>query len=396
MTDTALHDRVRRRIVDLAPTALELCRTIHAHPEVAFAEHRTMQVTSDVLERAGFTVQRAAGGIATALTADYGDGDFRVGIVGEFDALPEIGHACGHNVITGAAALAAMALADVAGELGITLRFFGAPAEEYGGGKVLMIEAGLFDDTDVAMMIHPTPYSSAECHVLAIGDLDVTFTGRPAHASVAPYEGLNAADAMTVAQVAIGLLRQQLAPGDQVHGIVTRGGEVANVIPGRTTASYNIRSRTAADLARLRERVTDCFRAGALATGCQVEFGAVPPDYSDFHNNEILVRTYQRRAEELGYTFPSAGEPVEPKGSTDMANLSKVVPALHPMVRIECGDAVNHQYEFAAHCGGPAGDKVVVDGGTAMALTVIDLATEQADRLALIRAAADMNPSRRH
>lgn len=390
MAGSAVQDRVRKRLGELTASAIGLSRSIHAHPELAFAEHWTMRETAEFMENAGFTVARAAGGIATAMTADHGSGDFRVGIVGEFDALPEIGHACGHNVITGAAALAACALRDVVDDLGISLRFLGAPAEEYGAGKVAMIEAGLFDNLDVAMMVHPTPYSTAACHVLAIGDVDVTFTGKPAHASWAPYEGLNAADAMTVAQVAIGLMRQQLHPGEQVHGIVTHGGEVANVIPGHTRASYNIRARTGEGLASLRERVSNCFRAGALATGCDVEFADVPPDYTDFNNNEILVRTYQRRAEELGHTFPAPGEPVEPKASTDMANVSKVLPSLHPMMRIECGDAVNHQFEFAAYCGGPAGDKVVVDGGTAMALTVVDLATTRADRLTLIETAAAM------
>ena len=197
-------------------------------------------------------------------------------VCAEYDALPDIGHACGHNIIAATAVGAGLALAAVADDLGLTVRVLGTPAEEGGGGKVLMLERGAFAGVHAAMMVHPWPTERLTATCLAVAHYDVRYHGREAHASAAPWEGVNAQDALTVAQVAIGLLRQQLPPGDQVHGVVTKSSSAANVIPAAVTARYMVRSRTAAGLAALRPRVDACFEAGALATGCTARLrGAV-------------------------------------------------------------------------------------------------------------------------
>src|SRR6202789_3725755 len=266
-TNTALdsvEDAVRRRGVDL----VELSHAIHAEPELAFAEHRSCAKTQALVAERGFEITAAAGGLDTAFRADFCSGQLTVGVCAEYDALPGIGHACCHNIIAASAVGAALALADVADQLGLTVALVGTPAEEFGGGKVLLLNAGVFDDLAVAVMVHPGPVDIAAARSLTLAAVRVTYRGKEAHASAAPFLGVNAADAVTVAQVAIGLLRQQLAPGQQVHGIVTVGGQVANVIPGRTELQYTMRATDASSLADLEAKVGDCFLAGAVATGC--------------------------------------------------------------------------------------------------------------------------------
>src|ERR1700742_305744 len=223
----SVEDVVRRRGVDL----VELSHAIHAEPELAFAEHRSCAKTQALVSERGFEVTPGAGGLDTAFRADFGSGPLVIGVCAEYDALPEIGHACGHNIIAASAVGTALALAEVADELGLTVALIGTPAEEAGGGKVLLLQAGAFDDVAVAVMVHPGPLDIAAARSLALSEVTVRYTGRESHAAVAPYLGVNAADAVTVAQVAIGLLRQHLVPGQMVHGIVTDGGQATNVIP---------------------------------------------------------------------------------------------------------------------------------------------------------------------
>src|ERR1700759_3375563 len=257
-------DTVRRRSGDL----VELSHSIHAEPELAFDEHRSCAKAQTLVAERGFEITAAAGGLDTAFRADYGSGPLTVGVCAEYDALPEIGHACGHNIIAASAVGAALALADVADELGLRVALLGTPAEEFGGGKVLLLNAGVFDDLAVAVMVHPGPVDIAAARSLTLSAVRVQYHGREAHASAAPFLGVNAADAVTVAQVAIGLLRQQLAPGQQMHGIVTRGGQVANVIPGRTELQYTMRAVNAESLHALEDKMAGCFAAGSVGTGC--------------------------------------------------------------------------------------------------------------------------------
>src|SRR6201997_4166837 len=231
-----VEDVVRRRGADL----VELSHAIHAEPELAFAEYRSCAKVQALVAERGFEITTPAGGLDTAFRADFGSGPLVVGICAEYDALPEIGHACGHNIIAASAGGPALALAEVGDDLGLTVALLGTPAEEFGGGKVLLLNAGVFDDLAVAVMVHPGPVDIAAARSLTLSAVRVEYRGREAHASAPPFLGVKAADAATVAQVAIGLLRQQLAPGQQVHGIVSEGGQVANVIPSRTEMQYTM------------------------------------------------------------------------------------------------------------------------------------------------------------
>ena len=248
----------------------ELCRlshSIHAEPELAFAEHRSATKVAQLAEAEGFEVEYAVGGLETAFTATYGTGSLVIGLCAEYDALPEIGHACGHNVIAAASTGAALALREVADRLDLTIKLLGTPAEESGGGKVLLLERGVFDDVAMAMMVHPAPDETCACTSLAITDLRLQYSGMAAHAASAPHRGRNAADALTVAQVAVGLLRQHLEPRHMLHGIVTHGGAAPNIIPAHTSAVYYLRAPDAGSLRQLEARVRDCFEAGPWPPG---------------------------------------------------------------------------------------------------------------------------------
>lgn len=242
---------VRRRGGDL----VELSHAIHAEPELAFAEHRSCAKAQALVAERGFEITAAPGGLDTAFRADYGSGPLTVGVCAEYDALPEIGHACGHNIIAASAVGTALALAEVADELGLRVALLGTPAEEAGGGKALLLRAGVFDDIAAAVMLHPGPTDIAAARSLALSEATITYRGTESHAAVAPHLGINAADAVTVAQVAVGLLRQQLAPGQLVHGIVTDGGQAVNVIPGRATLQYAMRAVEADSLRELEGRM---------------------------------------------------------------------------------------------------------------------------------------------
>ncbi|WP_199439509.1 M20 family metallopeptidase [Umezawaea beigongshangensis] len=379
----------RSAVERYADALVSLSRSIHAEPELAFQEHRSAEKVAGLLEGEGFEVERGVADLDTAFTATYGSGDLVLGLCAEYDALPEVGHACGHNVIAAASAGAALALRDVADALGITVRVIGTPAEEVGGGKVLLLERGVFDDVALAMMVHPAPYEACAARSLAITDVEVHYTGKPSHAAAAPHLGVNAGDAITVAQVAIGLLRQHLEPGQMVSGIVTRGGTVPNVVPARTSAMFDLRADDADSLRRLEARVQNCFTAGALATGCTHEVVQVSPVYAELTPDEWLADAYRRAVTDLGRApLSRAAERGEKIGSTDMGNVTRVLPAIHPTIAIDCGDAVNHQIEFATACASASADRAVLEGALAMAWTTISAATDDEQRGRLLTAAA--------
>lgn len=371
----SVKEMCQRTVAAAEEDLLGISHRIHADPELGFEEFRAAQLLSTELEQRGFVLERGLADMPTAFRASLGDGPLTVGICVEYDALPGIGHACGHNVIAAAGMTAAFGLAPLVDELGITLVVFGTPAEENGGGKVLLIEAGAFDGVDLAMMVHPSNKEQSRTHCLAIGELRVRFIGKNAHASAAPYEGINAADAATLTQVAVGLLRQQLHPGDQIHGFISHGGEAANVIPAETELVFNFRSPKLETLNRLEQRIRACVEGAATATGCRYEADSDAPPYSEFDNNDVLADLYRANAEALGRVFDHEDD-TSPVGSTDMANVSRVVPAIHPMLDIDCGSAVNHQPEFAAHCVSASADRAAIDGGLSMAWTIIDVATD--------------------
>ena len=373
----SVEDAVHRRSGDL----VALSHDIHAEPELAFAEHRSCAKTQAMAAERGFLIEAAPGGLDTAFRAVYGSGSLVVGICAEYDALPGIGHACGHNIIAASAVGTALALAEVADALDLTVVLIGTPAEEAGGGKVLLLNAGAFDDIAASVMLHPGPADIAAARSLALSEVAVSYTGRESHAAVAPYLGINAADAVTVAQVAVGLLRQQLAPGQMMHGIVTDGGQATNVIPAHAELRYTMRANDMESLRALEARMAGCFASGALATGCEHTVVETAPPYDALAPDPFLAAVFRAEMIRNGrHPLPVELEAALPLGSTDMGNVTQVLPGIHPVVGIDAGGASLHQPQFAAAAAGASADKAVIDGSIMLARTVVALAENAAER----------------
>ena len=372
----------RERVTQARDELVALSHRIHANPELGFEEEQACAWLCELLEGAGLQVERGVGDLPTAFAARAGSGPLHMVVCAEYDALPAVGHACGHNVIAAMAAGAGMALARVADDAGLRVTVLGTTAEEGGGGKILLLKRGAFDGAHAAMMVHPSPYEQPEMPIIAVNHLKVAYTGKEAHASAYPFLGVNAADALVVAQTAIGLLRQHLRPSDRVHGIVTKGGDAANIIPAHTTADWMVRAADLEQLEEVRAKVARCFEAGALATGATLELSEDHDPYSEMRHDHELSALYQRNAEALGRTF--IGRSDRGAGSTDMGNVSLALPSIHPTIGIDSLPAVNHQPEFTASCATPAADQAVVDGAVAMAWAAIDAAADQALRERLL------------
>jgi amidohydrolase len=377
----------RERFQEVREGLIELSHRIHAHPELGFEEEKASAWLADWLDAAGFAVERGIGGLPTAFVAQAGAGPLHVALCAEYDCLPGIGHACGHNIIAAMAVGAAIAAAKVADGVGLTLRVIGTPAEEVGNasGKILLLERGAFEGVHAAMMVHPAPFDMLTAKIIAASMFEVHYTGKESHASAFPELGINAADALTVAQTALGLLRQHIRSTDRIHGIVTKGGDAPNVVPAHTSARYIIRSETLGQLTDLRPRVYRCFEAAALATGARMEITGGDKPYAEMRHDAQMAALYRRNSEALGRGFPDLGEwETRPTGSTDMGNVSLAIPSIHPMIGINSLPAVNHQPEFAAHCITAAADQALQDGALAMAWTTIDLAADETVRQRLL------------
>jgi amidohydrolase len=364
-------DRVKHFTRDL----LALSHRIHANPELGFEEERAAAWVAGALADAGFSIENGICELPTAFRARKGSGPLHLAICAEYDCLPGIGHACGHNIIAASAVGAAIGAASVADELGLTVSVIGTPAEEGGGGKIMLLERGAFAGAHAAMMVHPAPLDVVEPPILALTQFEVRYTGKEAHAAAFPEYGINAADALTVAQTAIGLLRQHIRAGDRVHGIVTNGGDAPNIVPAHTCAKYIVRAQSLRDLEEIRGKVMRCFEAGALATGSTLAVSEDHSPYAEMLHDHALAAHYRRNAEALGRSFPEMSAVLErAAGSTDMGNVSLALPSIHPMIGIASLPAVNHQPEFTAHCITEAADQAVIDGALAMAWTAVDVA----------------------
>ncbi|GAA5067777.1 M20 family metallopeptidase [Nocardia callitridis] len=373
-------------IAAAADRLIALAHSIHAEPELAFEEVRSVAKVIEPLTERGFVIERGVADLPTAFRASYGSGPLTVGVCAEYDALPDMGHACGHNIIAATAVGAGLGLAEVADALGITVVVLGTPAEESGGGKVLMLERGAFDDLAMAIMVHPGPLDIAGATSLALADLSVVFHGREAHASAAPELGRNAGDAVTIAQVAIGLLRQHIQPGQQLHGIVGQGGAAPNIVPGRAELLYYLRAADSASLDDLTRRASACFEAGALASGCTHEVATLSPTYTELTPDPALLSVYRAQIADLG-RVPIAPEleRQRPLGSTDMGNVTNVVPGIHPVIGVDAGGAVTHQPGFATASVNASADRAVLDGARALARTAITTASDPVERDRLLQ-----------
>lgn len=378
-------DALRHAIDEAADDLIEVSHFVHAHPEIGYEEFQSAEAVARAAQSAGFAVERGIADLPTAFIATRGTGELRIAFCAEYDALPDVGHACGHNIIAAASLGAAIGLAAIADEIDVTVILLGTPSEEGGGGKIDLINAGYFRDVHAAMMVHPWPNERLEATCLAVDHFDVTYEGKEAHASAAPWEGVNALDALTIAQVSIGLLRQQLRPGDQVHSMVVEGGSAANIITRRAIGRFMARSLTAARLAQLRDRLAGCFEAGARATGATLTVSEIGSAFSHMESDAALLAHYRTAAEALGRSFALDDEGVAaPTISTDMANVSLVVPSIHPLLAIPTQGAVNHQPEFTAACVTPEADRAVLDGAVALAHTALLAATDDSLRRRLL------------
>lgn len=381
----AIDEHIRRAIEGARGRLIGLSHEIHAHPELAFEEHRAAGALAEAARRAGFEVQVGVGGLDTAVTATVGTGALTVGLCAEYDALPGIGHACGHNIIAASALGAAIGLASVAGRLDVRVKLIGTPAEEHGHGKIHLINAGVFDDVSMAMMVHP---SRNDVHpeafrTQAVRRFSATYTGRASHAAAAPHEGVNAADAAVIAQVAIGLLRQQVGDGNRIAAFVRDGGSVTNIIPAHAVVECEVRAFTGAGCDDLVKRITACFEAGAHATGAKLRIAQSEPECAPLRQDPRLGELYAAAVRRTGRTATRADQGT--RGSTDMGNVSQLVPSIHPMIAIRGSDSRPHSPDFAADAVSRQGDEAVVDGALALAWTASAAARTDELREQLLR-----------
>ncbi len=357
------------------PLLLETSRWMYENPEMGYEEFETSAKYVEILKGNGFDVTYPAYGLDTAFAARLGTQGPEVVICAEMDALPEVGHACGHNIIGMASIGAGLALAPLVDQLGIRLNVLGTPAEEAYGGKVDLINAGAFIDAAASMMVHPATKDLVDPEFLAIAHIDIDFFGKEAHASGAPDLGINALDAAVQAYVNVSTLRQQLKDSDRVHGVITHGGSAPNVIPGHTAMSWYVRASSDDRLEEIHPRVLQCFEAAALATGCRLEVREEGHRYKDLLTDPVMAKLYASNSAELGRPMKFLEDlPPETSGSTDMGNVSYECPSIHPMLDLGGYPIVNHQKEFAALTITDVGDRAIRDGALAMAWTIIDLA----------------------
>ncbi len=353
---------------------LRLSRAIHASPELAFEEHEAVALLTSALREAGLEVTQGAYGLETDFAAEFGrEGAPCVALLAEYDALPGMGHACGHNLIAASGVGAALALAGLGERLPGRIRLLGTPAEEHGCGKELMVRQGAVDGVDAALMMHPAGLNLVSMPCIAMAELDATYHGQAAHAAAMPERGVNALDALVIAYQSVAALRQHIRGNERIHGIITDGGQAPNVVPERSSARFYVRAANLEELAPLKQRVEACFRAGAEATGASVEVDWGEADYRDLRFNAPLAEAFQRNAEALGREFfPYDRLPPGLQGSTDMGNVSYRVPSIHPMLAAAPIHCTIHNPEFEKWAGSEMGEVAALDGAKALAMTALD------------------------
>lgn len=370
-----MKERVWQRIDELAPALWDLALRIHAHPELGFEEYQASAWLAEALEQGGFRVERGVGGLPTAFRAVHHaeKPGPRIAILAEYDALPELGHACGHNLIAAIAVGAALGLAPFKGDLPGTLWVLGTPAEEGGGGKIKLIQAGIFQEVDAALMVHPSDRTLVGRGSLAITEVKIEFHGKAAHASSEPEQGINALDAVIQTFVALNALRQHIQDGARIHGIITHGGVKPNIVPEYAAALFYVRAQENSYRDELVAKLRKCAEGAALATGAKLTFTKVGHEYKAMRPNKTMAQVFARYLQELGYP------PEEPKGgmgSTDMGDVSWEVPAIHPYIRIGPGEIPGHSREFAEAVKTEAAKRAMLAGAKAVAATCLALWTD--------------------
>ncbi|CAN5607119.1 M20 family metallopeptidase [soil metagenome] len=369
----ALKDRLDAAVDRRADVLVEASHRIHERPELGFEEHFAHEVLTGILEDEGLDPERGAFGLDTAFAARAGHEGPTVAVLCEYDALPGIGHACGHNIIGTAGLGAGLAAAALADEIGGRVLILGTPAEEGGGGKVLLADRGALDGVDAAMLVHPAGADLLSMDAIAIQRLAVDYHGESAHAAAAPHRGRNALDAAVLGYNNVAALRQHIGDRERVHGIFTAAGDAPNIVPHHTAALWYVRAPDLASLDALKERVLACLEAGATASGCTMVPDWKEPAYAELVDSPALIAAYAANATRTGRTLLDPRGLAGVVGSTDMGNVSQRVPSIHPMIKVAPGRVSIHSPEFTRYAGSPDGDKAVIDGAKALAATIADL-----------------------
>ncbi len=350
----------------------QLSLEIHSNPELGFQEVKAAARLTQYLEENGFSIERGICELPTAFRGSYGQGKPAIAILAEYDALPELGHACGHNLIAGCAVGAAVASKPAIDQFGGSLLVIGTPAEELYGGKAIMAERGAFDNLDMAMMVHPGVYDAATTQALACIGLEVEFFGKAAHAAARPEAGINALEAMLQSFAAINSLRQHIKDKARIHGIITDGGQAANIVPAHSAGTFIVRAEDDSYLDELEEKVINCFIGAATASGARLGYRWGKVHYAPLRNNLSLARVFRLNMQSLGRKM-RLSDPSKAFGSTDMGNVSQIVPSIHPTVAIAPVEVAAHSPEFASAAASKAGIQGLLDAAKALAMTVVDL-----------------------
>ncbi len=365
--------RAREGVAAATGELIDVSRRIHENPELAMQERQASALLADRLEGHGFQVERSAAGLETAFRATWGEGPITIACICEYDALPEMGHACGHNLIATAGLGAAYGLKAALSPSEVRLLVMGTPAEEGKGGKVIMLERGAFEGVDVALMAHPSPADIDMPPMYGVDHIEVEYRGQSAHASFAPEMGVNALDGLVIAYQAIAQLRQHIRRDSRIHGIITYGGSAPNVVPDRAAGSFLVRALRPAYLEELKGKVQRCFEAGAAASGATLDVRWDPHPYAPMRSNSALAAAYRGNAESLGRTFLNVR--LDSTGSSDMGNVSQAIPSIHPMFGIGAG-AFNHTPAFTEVCATDAAHAAMVQTAQALAMTGVDVALD--------------------
>ena len=350
----------------------ELSLKIHSNPELGFQEVKAATWLTQYLEENGFSIERGICELPTAFRGSYGQGKPAIAILAEYDALPNLGHACGHNLIAACAVGVGVATKLVIDRFGGSILVIGTPAEELYGGKAIMADRGAFDYVDMAMMVHPGVCDVATTQALACLALEVEFFGKAAHAAARPEAGINALEAMLNSFVAINSLRQHIKDKARIHGIITDGGEAANIVPAHSAGSFLVRAEDDNYLDELKQKVLNCFIGAATASGARLEYRWGNIRYAPLHNNLTLAQLFIQNMQSLGRKV-KLSDPSKAFGSTDMGNVSQLVPSIHPFVAIAPEEVLVHSPRFAEAAASEAGIQGLVDAAKALAMTVADL-----------------------
>lgn len=368
-----LKDQLGSRLDALRPELERIGRDIYANPEIGYQERKAVGWLSEFLTKQGFAVEVGVADTPTAFVASRRTGSGpTIAFLAEYDALRGLGHGCGHNLIAMASTGAGVAVAELLDRFPGRVQVIGTPAEEGGGGKIRLIRGGIFQEVDAAMMFHPDSRTQVLHWALAVTHMHFEFTGRAAHASGDPEQGINALDAFVQAYSAISMLRQHIRDGSRLHGFLIEGGTAPNIVPERTRGEFLVRARDEAYMQELVQKVKNIFQAAALATGCSVKLTFDEEPYSDMRNNGVLAGLFEENLQRLGID-PVEGVPWEHAGSTDMGNVSHVVPAIHPTLAIAPAEVPGHSQAFLEASGSLRGYQAMVDAAKALAMTGADL-----------------------